>query len=65
MVTAAKVTIEEAAPVHPISALMINLHRTIPTAPSGYWIEESLLNSIFGVINVAYSMSATARFKSK
>ena len=63
MAIAASVTIEEVAPIHATFPPVNNLHKTVPVTPSG-WVEVSLINTS-GAINVAYRISATARFTSK
>ena len=63
MAIAARVTIEEAAPIHVMIPPVSNLHKTVPVIPSG-WVEDRLINTS-GVINTAYRISATARFTSR
>ena len=56
-------TIEEIPPIHAKIPAVTNLHKTVPANPPGWVIANLTITS--GAINVAYMISATARFTSR
>ena len=63
MAIATKVKIEEAAPAHPTAAPVSNLHKTVQVTPSG-WV-KARLDKAFGTMNMAYTISPTAKLTSR